>query len=40
MITIQQDGTVQKLVINLTGLMRRIIRYFGLEAERIYSASG
>ena len=38
--TIRQGETVQTLVVNLTSLMKRIIRYFGPSAEKIYSLSG
>jgi len=38
--TIRQGETAQTLVVNLTSLMKRIIRYFGLSVEKIYSLSG
>ncbi len=38
--TVRQGETVQTLVVNLTSLMKRIIRYFGPSAEKIYSLSG
>ena len=37
---IQQNEMSQQLVVNLNGLLKRIIKYFGPNAERIYSASG
>lgn len=37
---IHQQDLTQRLVVNLNSLTRRIIKYFGPDAERIYSASG
>jgi transposase len=37
---VQQNEMTQQLVVNLNGLLKRIIKYFGSNAERIYSASG
>ena len=37
---VQQHDLNQELVVNLNSLKRRIIKYFGAEATRIYSASG
>ncbi len=37
---IRKDSVVQELVVNLNDLMKRIIRYFGAEAEAIYTSSG
>jgi len=36
---IKQESAVQELVINLTEVLERIIRYFGKRAERIYGLS-
>jgi transposase len=37
---VQQNEMTQQLVVNLNSLLKRIIKYFGPNAERIYSASG
>lgn len=38
--TIRQGEKTQTLVVNLTTLMKRIIRHFGSSAEKIYALSG
>jgi transposase len=37
---IPQSSGVQELVVNLTAVLRKIIRYFGPGAEGIYASSG
>lgn len=37
---VQQNEMTQQLVVNLNSLLKRIIKYFGPNAEQIYSASG
>lgn len=37
---IRKNSLMQELVVNLNSLTRRIIRYFGPEAEKIYASSG
>jgi transposase len=39
-LTINITNKVQTLVINLTDQLKKIIRYFGPTAERIYQLSG
>lgn len=39
-LSIQQSGFIQKIVINVNPLLKRIIDYFGIHAQRIYLNPG
>jgi transposase len=39
-LTIQQGEITQKIVVNLNPLLKRIILYFGIHAQRIYLNPG
>lgn len=39
-LSIQQNGVFQKIVINVNPLLKRIISYFGIHAQRIYLNPG